>query len=131
MSRLDYLETYSSKKTVESYKYALKNFFGTIYGEGTLEANAERYFNEKRDYEKDIQTFLAKIKKRPPKTSPRLAVTTAPKRAARVLLIFSVNINAYVHTNTAVNTPTIKRGYCIVFALDIPFTIDRSMRCTV
>ena len=68
MSRLDYLTTYSSKKTVESYKYGLKTFFNVIYGEGTLESNAERYFQEKRDYEKDMQTFLAHIKERPPKT---------------------------------------------------------------
>ena len=66
--RLDFLKTYNSKKTISTYKFALRTFFKVIYREGSLEELSERYFKEQRDYEKDLQTFLAQIKDKPPKT---------------------------------------------------------------
>lgn len=68
MDELKYLETYSSKNTVRSYKYTLKTFLTDVLGKGELEGLAERYFKEDRDFKKDLQNFLAHIKERPPKT---------------------------------------------------------------
>ncbi|MFH0748732.1 MAG: site-specific integrase [Candidatus Bathyarchaeota archaeon] len=67
-SKLNFLKTYSSKKTVQNYRYALKVFFRNIYGEGSLGDLAQKYFDETRDYEKDLQDFLASIKNHSPKT---------------------------------------------------------------
>jgi len=63
-----FLRLYGSKSTVTAYRWALTNFFRTVYGEGDVEAQAERYFSEKRNYEGDIQNFLAAIRDRPPKS---------------------------------------------------------------
>ncbi|MCJ7633655.1 site-specific integrase, partial [Candidatus Bathyarchaeota archaeon] len=61
-------ETYRSKGTVRTYKSSLGTFFKGIYGEGSLEDFASRYFLDHRDYESDVQSFLARIKEAPPKT---------------------------------------------------------------
>ncbi|MFH0896690.1 MAG: tyrosine-type recombinase/integrase [Candidatus Bathyarchaeota archaeon] len=68
MNELKYLETFNSKNTVKTYKSSLNAFLKGIYGEGELADFASRYFQDSRDYESDIQTFLAKIKDAPPKT---------------------------------------------------------------
>ena len=63
MGRLDYLKQYSSESTVRSYESALKAFFEMVYGERDgLEELAERYFQEERDYEADVQNFLVRLK---------------------------------------------------------------------
>jgi len=84
MSRIEnFLKMYRSKNTVKAYKWALTEFFKSVYGEeeGKLEEHAERYFTEKRDVEGDIQNFLAAINDKPPK-SVRLCLT-----AVRTFLI--------------------------------------------
>ena len=71
MTRIEsFLKMYSSKKTVATYKWALSEYFKSVYGsnENHLEEYAERYFEEKRSYEEDIQNFLAKINEKPPKS---------------------------------------------------------------
>jgi integrase len=71
MSRVEnFLKMYRSQNTVKAYKWALTEFFKSVYGEdeGRLEEHAERYFNEKRDVERDIQNFLAAINDKPPKS---------------------------------------------------------------
>jgi len=66
----DFLKMYSSANTVRAYRWALVEFFKTVYGEdeSRVEELAERYFSEKRDYEVDIQNFLVAIRGRPPKS---------------------------------------------------------------
>ena len=84
MSRVEeFLKMYRSQNTVRAYSWALTEFFKSVYGEneGRLEEHAERYFNEKRDVERDIQNFLAAINDKPPK-SVRLCLT-----AVRTFLI--------------------------------------------
>ena len=62
MGSLDYLNQLSDS-TVRAYRNGLKTFFKMVYGEGgDLEKLAERYFGEKRDYEKDVQDFLVALK---------------------------------------------------------------------
>ena len=69
MGRLDYLLQYGSKSTVKAYRLALKDFFQSVYEErDRLDELAERYFQEPRDYEEDVQRFLVFLKGRPPKT---------------------------------------------------------------
>ena len=69
MGKLDYLRQYSSNETIKTYRSALKNFFEMVYGEREpLEELAERYFNETRDYNVDVQNFLASIKDLAPKS---------------------------------------------------------------
>jgi len=71
MSRLEnFLRMYRSKKTVATYRWALNEFFKTVYGEneGKLEQHAERYFTEKRDVQGDIESFFVTIKEKPPKS---------------------------------------------------------------
>jgi len=79
----EFLKMYRSHNTVKAYRWALTEFFRSVYGEdeGRLEEHAERYFNEKRDVEKDIENFLAAINDKPPK-SVRLCLT-----AVRTFLI--------------------------------------------
>jgi hypothetical protein len=57
-NRLQYLGTYSSKSTTKNARYAIRLFLQTVYGEGTLEELAQRYFRENRDRKTDIQTRL-------------------------------------------------------------------------
>jgi len=71
MSRIeDFLRMYRSNNTVRVYRWALTEFFKTVYGEneGKLEQHAERYFTEKRDIQGDIQNFFVAIKDKPPKS---------------------------------------------------------------
>jgi len=71
MKRVEsFLAMYKSKNTVTAYRSHLKTFFNHIYkGEvEDLEAAVERYFNEKRNYEADIQSLLTAIKDKPPFT---------------------------------------------------------------
>ena len=71
MSRVEsFLNMYSSKSTVRAYRWSLTSFFESIYGEdeGPLEEHSEKYFEEKRSYEDDIQSFLNVIRDRPPKS---------------------------------------------------------------
>ncbi len=72
MGSLDFLKTFRSQNTVNSYKYSLKTFLSTIIKEQveytTLDKFADRYVSEKRDHQKDLEDFLVSIKEKPPKT---------------------------------------------------------------
>jgi len=70
MARLEYLNQFESSSTVRAYKAALKKFFQTIYDvhEPDLEKLAEQYFNERRNFEADVQAFAVALKEAPPKT---------------------------------------------------------------
>jgi integrase len=61
---------FSSKKTINAYRWALKQFFKAIYNIETedLEKFANKYFKEKRNYEEDIEKFFIAIKDQPPKS---------------------------------------------------------------
>jgi len=66
---LDYLKQYSSENTIRSYQSGLKTFFEVVYGKREpLEELAERYFNENRAHEEDVQDFLVHLKGYPPMT---------------------------------------------------------------
>ncbi len=67
-NELLYLETYSSKGTVNFAKYAIRLFLLSVYGEGTLEELATKYIQEKRDPKPDIQMYFSTIKTRPPQS---------------------------------------------------------------
>jgi integrase len=72
-----FLSTYQSKNTRLAYQQAIGQFFKNVYGEnGDLDAHAEKYFSEKRNYEQDIEVFLESIKKLAPK-SVKLKLTVA------------------------------------------------------
>jgi integrase len=78
MTRVEnFLKTFSSPSTVRVYRWVLTEFFKNVYGgdEGRLEEHAERYFMEQRNFEEDIQSFLAAVKDKPPKTV-KLALST-------------------------------------------------------
>jgi len=82
MSRLNYLKQYKSRGTLKSYRAALKSFFEMVYGQREpLEDLAEKYFQEKRDYEEDVQAFHVSLKEYAPK-SIRLKLS-----ALRIFLI--------------------------------------------
>jgi len=70
MGRLDYLNQFTSKSTVSSYKAALKRFFQAVFGEptGNLDAAAEKYFSEPRDHAACVEAFMVALKGAPPKT---------------------------------------------------------------
>jgi len=71
MSRVEaFLKMYRSKSTVKTYRWALTEYFKTVYGENDhkLEQYVEHYFTEKRDVKEDIQNFFAAIKGKPPKS---------------------------------------------------------------
>jgi len=77
MTRIkEFFKMYRSQDTVKVYRWALTQFFKTVYGEneGKLEQHAERYFTEKRDPKEDIENFFVAIKGKPPK-SVRLMIT--------------------------------------------------------
>ena len=57
-----FLEAYTSKSTISTYRCALNNFFKTL---GTSE---KQYFKGKRNYEDDITKFFISINDRPPKS---------------------------------------------------------------
>ena len=69
MSRLEnFYKLYESKNTINTYRLALNKFFGMIYDNIPLTEAVERYFDEKRDYEKDVKEFFSAIRDSPPKT---------------------------------------------------------------
>jgi integrase len=64
-----FLSSYHSKNTRLAYEQALGQFFQKIYGEnGDLDASAERFFSEKRDYENYIEAFQDSITGLAPKS---------------------------------------------------------------
>jgi len=71
-----FLKTFNSKSTVRAYRWALSRFFESVYGhnETSLEEHAEKYLSEDRDYEEDLEGFLANINGEPPK-SVRLMIS--------------------------------------------------------
>jgi len=62
-----FFETYSSH-TTGTYRWVLKKFFSSIYGNGKLENQVERYFSGERDYEEDVSSFFVKIRDEAPLT---------------------------------------------------------------
>lgn len=71
MSRIEsFLKLYQSKNTTAAYRWALAEYFKTIYGENkhTLEERADQYFTEKRNFEEDMQNFFSAISQKPPKS---------------------------------------------------------------
>jgi integrase len=81
MDRINsFVNLYNSRYTKKSYKYILKYFFQTIYPANSdihqrrtstdaLNAVADQYFTEDRNYEADIQAFQQTLNGRPPKTT--------------------------------------------------------------
>jgi len=68
-----YLDSYQNPNSYRNNRGALKHFFEVVYGHSSLNikslnAQAEAYFSENRDYERDIQEFLNAISKQAPKT---------------------------------------------------------------
>ena len=66
---------YSAKSTLKTYRWGLREFYKTVYGETvdtkkgiSLEDSVEKYFSEKRDYDADVKRFFSKINDRPPKS---------------------------------------------------------------
>jgi len=62
------LSNYENKGTRKNLRNAITKYFESIYGAGfeptsldDLNETAEKYFSEKRDYEKDVQTFLKSL----------------------------------------------------------------------
>jgi len=64
----EFFETFESKGTITTYKWALREFFELVYGKGELGEQVEQYFKEKRNYEKDVKNFFSHIKHRAPLT---------------------------------------------------------------
>ena len=82
MGTLSYLQQYDSDWTIKNYKASLKTFFASVYGQREpLEALAERYFQEERNHEEDVQRLLVSIKNLAPK-SKRLRLS-----AVRIFLV--------------------------------------------
>ena len=74
MNHLQYLQTYSSKSTINNAGCSIRLFLSAIYGEGNIEELTKKYLQENRDRETDIQSFLASVKNRPP-TSIRVIIS--------------------------------------------------------
>jgi integrase len=70
MNKLEKFLRMYGKGTARGYKWGIAKFFETIYGnnEDKVEEHAERYFNEERDVEKDMEDFFLAIKDKPPKS---------------------------------------------------------------
>lgn len=58
-----FLSMYQSKSTVNTYKYAIKEYFQSL---GV--SDIDHYFTDHRDYEEDVRTFFTSIINRPPLT---------------------------------------------------------------
>jgi integrase len=72
----DFMALYQSPSTQKVYRWAIKEFCKSVYGQVTdLGDVVEKYFSEKRDYEADVKTFFSKINDRPPK-SIRLLISS-------------------------------------------------------
>lgn len=65
-NNLNYLSTYSSKSSTINAKYSIWLFLQSLYSDGNLEELIDRYFNEDRDINEDLQTFFCTIKTRSP-----------------------------------------------------------------
>lgn len=68
---IGFLDGFSSKGSMNVYKFAIKDYLAFIYGNidnGDLEQKAKQYFLEGRDYEKDIDLFFQNRKDLAPKT---------------------------------------------------------------
>lgn len=74
MSAISYLDTYSSKETVNVYKSGLRKFLKAMYDTDDL-SYVDRYVSEERNHESDINNFFTSIKDRPPK-SIKLGLST-------------------------------------------------------
>lgn len=59
---LKYLQTYRSKQTKRAYRYAVKLYLNSA------RTTLEKYFNEERNCEADVEKFFTEINSRPPKT---------------------------------------------------------------
>jgi integrase len=60
----NFLDNYPNPSTNRNMRIAITDFFKATYGEAKrkqLDALAERYFSEKRDYEEDIQKFMKSL----------------------------------------------------------------------
>jgi integrase len=60
----NFLHSYDNSGTRKNLYNTIKLFFESLYEEATpenLDAIAEKYFSEKRDYEKDIRNFLSSL----------------------------------------------------------------------
>ena len=72
MTGLDFLKMYSSKSTVNTYRFAIRAFLQVTYGRKIesrdLVKATDQYLAEDRDRQKDIEGFLASLQGRPPKT---------------------------------------------------------------
>jgi len=72
----DFMDLYQSESTKKVYRWAIKEFCKSVYGEVTdLEDAVEKYFSENRDYDADVKRFFSKINDRPPK-SIRLLISS-------------------------------------------------------
>jgi integrase len=60
--------TYESEVTKRNYRLMLTKYFKVFYDEGTLEEQANKYFEEGRDYEEDVRTYFSTIISSPPKS---------------------------------------------------------------
>jgi len=65
-----FLKMYSSPNTRKVYKASLHHFFNSVYGEGDLREQSERYFNEvkSRNIQDDIEKFFQSLSNKPPLT---------------------------------------------------------------
>lgn len=75
----EWLQTYRSKNTKRNYRGALRSFFEHIFGESSLDGldeQAQEYFSQERDYERDIIGFVSSINHQAPLTV-RVKVTGA------------------------------------------------------
>jgi integrase len=69
MSRYQqFLDEYPNPNTRNAYRYALRQFFKTVYGAGNVVDQVERYCTEERDYGGDVKDFLKSLNGRPPKS---------------------------------------------------------------
>lgn len=79
MSRVEaFLNTYTNQHTKQNYYSGIYDFFCSVFGEpsvknGTekfewIKTKGEEYFNQERDYEKDIEQLIIGLNGRPPKT---------------------------------------------------------------
>ena len=60
----NFLTSYENEGTRRNLSNTIRLFFESIYKEVTpenLDEMAEKYFSEKRDYEKDIRNFLSSL----------------------------------------------------------------------
>jgi hypothetical protein len=69
MSRYQqFLDEYPNANTRNTYRYAFRQFFASVYGAGDVADQAEWYCTEDRDYEDDVKGFLKSLNGRPPKS---------------------------------------------------------------